>query len=258
MASAVEAELIARTPCRGICLPSLERVKEIRFLTPDELDRLAGAMPSEYRAMVYLTGVVGLRWSEVTGLRVGRLDLLRRKLTVTETLADVRGHLEFADVKTKAARRTLDIPAFLAEMLAVHLATRGVDGRDPSELVFVGATGAPLRGTHFRKRVWAPALRAAELDGQGFTFHHLRHSAVGFLIAVNAPPRVIQRRMGHSSIRVTFDVYGSVLLQVEESVTESLTDLFAYPRGADVVQAVSEGPGPNEPNPPDQPLHGVG
>jgi integrase len=220
------------------------------ILTPEELDQLANAMPHHYQTMIYLTGVLGLRWSEVAGLRVGRLDLLRRKLTVAETLAEVRGHVHFADVKTKAARRTLDVPPFLAEMLAEHLAGRGVSGRDPHALVFVSATGAPLRATHFRKRVWAPAVTAARLDGQGLTFHHLRHSAVGFLIAVNAPPRVIQRRMGHSSIRVTFDVYGSVLPQVEESVTDSLSDLFAYPRGAPVVQAAGRDLTSNTPHQP--------
>jgi integrase len=55
-----------------IPLPSLERTREIRFLTPVELAELAAAMPAEYRAMVYLAGVLGLRWSEVVGLRVGR------------------------------------------------------------------------------------------------------------------------------------------------------------------------------------------
>jgi len=186
--------------------------------------------------MVYVTGVLGLRWSEIAGLRVGRLDLLRRKLAVTETAAEVEGHLQFADVKTAAARRTLDVPPFLAELLASHLAGRGVSGRDPQDLVFVAPEGGPLRASHFRKRIWAPAVKAAGLAGEGLTFHHLRHSAVGFLIAINAPDRVMQRRMGHSSIRVTLDVYGSVLPQVEESVTEGLTDLFATARGAAVVQ----------------------
>ena len=129
--------------------------------------------------MVYLTGALGLRWSEVAGLRVGGLDLLRRKLTVTETLAEVRGSLQFGDVKTKAARRTLDIPPFLVGMLAEHLATRGVTAEDPSALVFVSAEGHPLRASHFRTRTWAPAVKAAGL-GDGFTFHHLRHTAVGF------------------------------------------------------------------------------
>jgi len=61
------------------------------------------------------------------------------------------------------------------------------------------------------------------------------------LIAINANIRVIQRRIGPSSIRVTFDVYGSVLPQVEELVTEGLTDLFCNARGAGVAQAAKGG-----------------
>ena len=40
--------------------------------------------------------------------------------------------------------------------------------------------------------------------------------AVGFMIAENVSPRIIQRRAGHSSIRTTFDVYGRVLPEVDE------------------------------------------
>jgi integrase len=257
MAAAVEAELSARTPCRGISLPSPSRTREIRFLTPDELERLAAAMPPEYRVMIYVAGILGLRWSEITGLRVGRLDLLRRKLTIAETLSEVRGRLQFADVKTKSSRRTLDIPPFLGDMLAEHLVSGGVDGRDPEALVFVSATGQPLRTSYFGRQTWRKAVCAAGLDGQGLTFHHLRHSAVGFLIAVNAPPRVIQRRMGHSSIRVTFDVYGGVLPEVEKQVTEQLAGLFAYPCGANVVQKALAGPVQRASDTSDQRFHEI-
>jgi integrase len=40
------------------------------------------------------------------------------------------------------------------------------------------------------------------LEGEGLTFHHLRHSAVGFLMDANASLAVMQQRMGHASIRV--------------------------------------------------------
>jgi hypothetical protein len=52
-------------------------------------------------------------------------------------LAEVLGHLRFADVKSKAARRTPDVPDFLGVVLAQHLASRGFDGRRPDALVFV-------------------------------------------------------------------------------------------------------------------------
>jgi integrase len=67
-------------------------------------------------------------------------------------------------------------------------------------------------------------VKAAGLEG--LTFHGLRHSAVGLMIELGAHPRVIQQRMGHSSIRTTFDVYGSVLPSVDEAVTAGLGDLL--------------------------------
>ena len=43
---------------------------------------------------------------------------------------------------------------------------------------------------------------------EGLTFHGLRHTAVGFMIALGYQPGVIQKRCGHASIRTTMDVYG--------------------------------------------------
>jgi integrase len=52
--------------------------------------------------MVYL-GALGLRWSEVAGLKVGNVDFLRQKVTVKETVAEVNGRIHDADVKTDAS-----------------------------------------------------------------------------------------------------------------------------------------------------------
>lgn len=117
MAAAVESDLIGRSPSRVVKLPAPTATPP-RFLSIDELHRLAQAMPDEYMPMVYVAGVVGLRWSEVAGLRVGRLDFLRRTVTVAETLAEVEGRLMFAEPKTKASRRTVGVPAPVMDMLS--------------------------------------------------------------------------------------------------------------------------------------------
>jgi integrase len=98
LVAAVEADLIGRSPCRGIRLPIEDRRRAPRFLGAEELHRLAAAMPIDYWPMVYVAGVLGLRWSEVAGLRVGRVDFLRRSVSVVETVAEVEGRLVFADV----------------------------------------------------------------------------------------------------------------------------------------------------------------
>ena len=81
LSDAVSADVIVRNPCRGIRLGSARRT-EPRHISAEELHRLADAMPVEYRSMVYIGGVLGMRWSDVAGLRVGRINFLQRTLTV--------------------------------------------------------------------------------------------------------------------------------------------------------------------------------
>ena len=70
-------------------------------------------------------GVLGLRWSEVVGLRVARLNFFRESLEVAETIAEVRGKHVRAEVKSPASRRTLAVPPFLIAMLSEHLNIEG-------------------------------------------------------------------------------------------------------------------------------------
>jgi integrase len=90
---------------------------------------------------------------------------------------------------------------------------------------FQAPQGGPVRAGNFRNRVWKPAAQKVGLDG--FTFHALRHSSVGFMVAAGAHPLVIQRRIGHASVSTTMDIYGQVLPEVDERVAQGLGALFA-------------------------------
>ena len=216
--AAVEGGKLTVSPCRGIRLPKL-RPKEQRFLDIEELLRLADAMPVEYRPVVWLGGVLGLRLSEIAGLKVGRVNFLRRSLIVTATVAEVQGRLlEDSDVKSRASRRTMSVPGFVVEELAAHLQRTGRSG--PEDYVVQAPEGGPLRASMFRPRVWQPAVRRAGLVG--LTIHQLRHTAAGLLIAEGAHAKVIQARLGHASIRTTMDVYGSVLPEVDQGAADLL------------------------------------
>ena len=80
---AVDRDLLLRSPCRDIRLPSVPAMSR-RVPSPAELVKLATALDDGYGPMVWLGAVVGMRWGEVAGLRVGRLDLLRSIMTVSE------------------------------------------------------------------------------------------------------------------------------------------------------------------------------
>jgi integrase len=151
MGAAVDAGMLAQSPCRRVPLPKIER-EEMRFLTPAEIARLADSIVPRYRALVLVAGYGGLRVGELAGLRRGRVDLLRGTVEVAEIVTEVGGVLRFGPPKTRAGRRTVGLPRAVVDELAAHMG--GLD--DPGAFVFTAPQGGPLRVIAFRARVWRP------------------------------------------------------------------------------------------------------
>src|SRR5260370_8046447 len=82
----------------------------MRLLTPTEIDLLAEAIAEPYRGFVMLGAYGGLRLGEMTGLRWGRLDLLRRRVHGAGISYELGGKVWFGPPKTTAARRTAPPP----------------------------------------------------------------------------------------------------------------------------------------------------
>ncbi|HUP14654.1 MAG TPA: site-specific integrase [Acidimicrobiia bacterium] len=218
--SALDSDIIVRSPCRRINLPRDSKT-EMRFLAAEEVTDLAEVIDDRYRALVLTAAYAGCRFGELAGLKVHRLDLLRRSLTVAEALSEVRGQVRLAAPKTAAARRQVALPKFLADELSTHMAVwpLGADG-----FVFTAPQGGPLLRRNFRRRAWLPAVQASV--GEPMRFHDLRHTHAAMLIAQGEHPKVIQNRLGHSSIKVTLDTYGHLFDGLDEAAAERLNAIF--------------------------------
>ena len=83
---AVRNDWLARNPCRFVNLPPVEGGTRRFELTPEDVAAIAVDVPDEYRPMIWIGAALGLRWSEVAALRVGRLDLDTGRITVAEGL----------------------------------------------------------------------------------------------------------------------------------------------------------------------------
>lgn len=221
--AAVDADLIARTPCRSVKLPRPDPTAH-RILDPAELRRLAEAVPIDYRAMVYLAGVLGLRFGECAGLRIGRLDFFRKTLTVAESLGEVGGELVAGSPKSRASRRTLAVPEPLMELLAAHLARRGLTAADHDAFVFSAPQGGPVRYATFRSRVWLPAV--SEANVKGVTFHSLRHLAATAMVVEGVDIRTAQHRLGHSDPRLLLNIYAHVSSDADRDAARRLGERF--------------------------------
>jgi integrase len=197
---AVRDGRIPRNPAAGVPLPRARRA-EPRFLTREEVERLA-AEAGEYADVVRLLAYTGLRFGEMAALRVRRVDFLRKRLTVAESATEVGGTVEYGTPKTHQ-QRSVPIPGVLLEPLS-----RRCRGKGPDDLVMASPGGAVLRSGNFRRRVFDPAAKAAELEN--LSPHDLRHTAASLLVASGANVKAVQRMLGHASAAMTLDVYSGL------------------------------------------------
>src|SRR5215213_4215377 len=146
MDTAVEAGLLVRNPC-SVKGAATERAPEMRVATVAQVAALAEAIHPRFRALVLVAAYAGLRWGELVGLRVKRVDLLHGRITVAEQANEIDGQFTWGPPKTEAGRRTVTLPAVAAAALAEHLATYSQPG--PDGLVFTSTEGGLLRRSNF-------------------------------------------------------------------------------------------------------------
>jgi integrase len=195
---AVRDGRLARNPADHVPLPRGVKNEKV-FLTVDQVEALAEAAGA-YRLVVLFLAYTGVRFGELSALRVRRLDLMRRRAEIVEAVAEVRGHAVFSTPKSRQVR-SVPIPRFLVDELARHVA-----GRAPDDFVFTAPRGALLRLQNFRQTVFDRAAHCAGLVG--LTPHGLRHTAASLAITSGADVKVVQQMLGHASATMTLDLYG--------------------------------------------------
>ena len=79
--------------------------------------------------------------------------------------------------------------------------------RKPNDLIFLTASGGPVRHANFLTNVWAKACKRAGLDPRP-RIHDTRHSHASWLISDGQSLEAVQDQLGHESILTTRGTYG--------------------------------------------------
>ena len=162
---------------------------------------------------VLLVAYSGMRWGEHVALTADRIDQSRRRITVDRQVIEARGHLQETLPKGRRRRVTM-YPARtpggvdLGALVQRRLAELPDDG-----ILFPAPRGGWARRSNYGRNTWDPAATAAGWPrdpdgGRAWTFHSLRHVFATW--ALNQPGLRIEdvsRLLGHSSVRVTQDIY---------------------------------------------------
>lgn len=202
--AAAERSIIPRNVARGMKLPSDGEGHEMVFLTDAEFAKLLAKIPPAHQPFVALLAGTGCRWGEATALRAAdfMLDGDQPSVRITRAWKRGDGGRYLGTTKTTRGVRTVTIPTSLADMLRPVVANASGE-----QLVFRNRAGSKIDHSEWSRVVWKRAVPAAGI-GKEPRIHDLRHSHASWLIAAGVPLPVIQRRLGHESIKTTVDRYG--------------------------------------------------
>ena len=207
--------------------PSTRSITEDEIPTVEAVHDLAAECGTRSRVWwreleVLLVAYSGMRWGEHAALTAGQLAVDRRRITVDRQVVELRSGLKESLPKGRRRRVTM-YPAVTpgGVDLDVMVRQRLAELNNPDDLVFPAPRGGWARRSNYGRNLWDPACEMIgwpkNPDGNGWywTFHSLRHAfATWALGQPNVRIEDVSRLMGHSSIRVTQEIYVHVCADV--------------------------------------------
>ena len=193
----------------------------IKALNREQLMLFLSKADEWYKPFFLLLSRTGLRLGEAIALEITDLDL--EQYTIKVNKAYSRG--EVTTPKT-GKERTVDVSDQLAESLKGMIAERKKKyvkkGKAMPQLLFPSWAGTPLNASNIR-RAFNRTLKKAKLP-EHFTPHCLRHTFASILVQQGESLAYVQRMLGHSSIRLTVDIYGKWLPMGNKAAVDRLDD----------------------------------
>lgn len=221
---------VTHNPCKETSLPRRER-SEPKGLRLPELHALLDAaerVDPDAGDLIAFMASTGWRFSEAVALTAGAVEddgtnvyvtmerVLRRQVGITE------------GGKSRAAMRRLRVLG-----PGVPVVRRLVVGKGPGDLLFTFADGRPgVNRRHpwnknaLRDVRWQRIVAAAGLTARGPTPHWLRHTHVFVCHAAGLSLAEIQRRLGHDDIRMTINLYGRMIDDMDDAAADRLDALL--------------------------------
>lgn len=169
---AVQLGIRQSNPCQieGARTASSERRVEVP--TDHQLESIITELPQKWVLQTYFLARTALRFGEMAALQVK--DLLWDEgeiagVRVNKAASCLRGGVRIDKPKSRMSRREVPIARDVSAALATH-----VVGLQPDDLLFPAQGGGVQRVDTFSK-IFARAVKSANLSGEGISLHCLRH-----------------------------------------------------------------------------------
>lgn len=225
---AVIDRVIPVSPFERIPAPAMDEsavqppdIAEVRQL-------IAAAYHDRWRTMLEVTALTGLRSGEIRGLRLARVDFLRRTMLVDQQLVYEKGKgMYFDELKTGAGLRTLPLNRRVVDVLAAYVERNPVPQSGPGAGLVFTMPAAGLIGESTIDYALKSICKRAGVEPRHW--HELRHHYASVLIAGGENPKVVQKRLGHKDVMTTLRTYAHLFAEAEEKTRDVLDAAWADP-----------------------------
>lgn len=211
--------------------PARVRKKEMEYWQMDTLWKFINATRKEQFFIAwYIAAFTGMRQGEVLGLKWDCVDFKNKVIYVKRSLKrSEKSNYHIADLKNNSSYRSVSISDTDIFELKKHRnkqeEIKELIGKEYEDNNLVVATNI---GTHLLPSNLGRAFRRCitQTEVSSIRFHDLRHTHASMLFGLKTHPKIVQERLGHSSIQVTLDTYSHMLPNMQEAVAESLESAF--------------------------------
>lgn len=226
---AVREEIIDKNPAKLVRVAGPPKAERVPLTVEEVRALLKSTRDDRLYAMFVVFALLGMRRSEVLGLRWEDVDLDQGFLQVRRGLQRIDGRLEVLPTKTARSRRTIPLPRILVDVLKRHRDAQEVERLELAErwpdsgFVFTTPIGTPIDPRNCT-RIVQTACKTAGV--RVVRLHDFRHGCVSVLLGLGVPPRTAMDIAGHSTIEMTMNVYGHVTLDEKREALDKLGTLF--------------------------------
>ncbi len=226
--NAMEWGLIMRNPA-DTAHPPKPRPTEISIMSEGEIQAfLEAAKQTPYFHLYHTILFTGLRRSEVLALRWSDIDLLLCQISVSRSIHRLRdGSYIFRPPKSAKGRRTVALSPVATQVLSEYrektATERLLEGNllKDNDLVFSKMDGSPVRPDTI-SRAWSDLAKRCGISAS--RLHDARHSHASIMLKAGIHPRIVQERLGHSTIAITLDTYSHVSPGLQEAAAKRFDD----------------------------------
>jgi integrase len=198
-------------------------------------DFLEATRDTREHALWHVLATTGVRRGEALGLSWTNVDLDAGRMTIVRTLIDIVDTDDdrpvWSDPKTSAGRRSVALDPGTIAVLRAQKAVRNRDklvvgstGRaDVDDLVFTRPDGRPYHPERCT-RMFKAAVAATDLPM--IRLHDLRHTWATLALQAGIPAKIVQDRLGHSTVAITLNVYSHVTAELQSDAADTVAMLI--------------------------------